>query len=786
MRTLAASAFFLLMLFKLQAQPISNVRVTLPQKLPANTGEWNNLPQPIIISAQARPVQGRIPPEVAESRVLVTIENNGAKICGSYTQSNAPMSSFTTPVKTWTGAQAVALLGQECTLPAGDYQLCVVFWGSPNPTVPPKEISEKKCIPFTIAGSDSYTAPALINPEDEKKFREEELMRPVTFRWTPLVPKPRDVVTYRLRVWQLMQGQNGTSAMRTNQPIVTKDVDNITQAIVNAILTGPCKPPYLCDFVWNVQALTRDGKPIGSNNGTSETYRFGIQEAGSAKPPALRAPVDNSSIGSNNANAISFRWTPLVPKPRDVVTYRLRVWQLMQGQNSTQAMRTNKPIVVKDVADITEATVSGIYTGPCKPPYLCDYIWNVQALDRTGKPVGENEGTSETYRFGIQEAGSAKPPTLLAPANSSSIGANDAKKEIKFRWTPLVPKPVDVVTYRLRVWQLMQGQNGTQAMRTNKPIVVKDVADITEATVSGIYTGPCRPPYLCDYIWNVQALDRTGKPIGESEGTSESFAFAVTQYIIQLDSIKVNCTATPGVYSFSYTITNPNAGTALLNAFVATSSVPAGASIGTFAPPLNTPISSGSSLTITGTINAASNLSNICIGAEIKDQVNNFWKASKDTCINVAPCKCEDCDEKHFTLNVPIPGQINWSNNTLSFNQPITITTTPVKTIKSVTADLVYYELVPENDLCIPCNKDAATYGHFGNGTNTQQWISSQTNQNLSLTITTPEMVPCCKAKFRWCIRYKVEFIDCTSCNKLVCYEKEKAGCDQPNANNPK
>ena len=34
---------------------------------------------------------------------------------------------------------------------------------------------------------------------------------------------------YRLKVWQLMQGQSGSQAMRTNQPIVTKDVDNISQ-----------------------------------------------------------------------------------------------------------------------------------------------------------------------------------------------------------------------------------------------------------------------------------------------------------------------------------------------------------------------------------------------------------------------------------------------------------------------------------------------------------------------------------------------------------------------------
>jgi hypothetical protein len=79
---------------------------------------------------------------------------------------------------------------------------------------------------------------------------------------------------YKLRVWQLMQGQTGTQAMKTNDPIIEKEISNINQAIVANLITGPCKPPYLCDFVWNVQALDKDGKPIGRNMGTSELYSF--------------------------------------------------------------------------------------------------------------------------------------------------------------------------------------------------------------------------------------------------------------------------------------------------------------------------------------------------------------------------------------------------------------------------------------------------------------------------------------------------------------------------------
>jgi hypothetical protein len=242
-------------------------------------------------------------------------------------------------------------------------------------------------------------------------------------------------------------------------------------------------------------------------------------------------------IGVNEP--VTFRWTPLVPKPQQPVTYRLKVWQLMQGQNSTQAMRTNKPIVTKDVDNFTEVTVDNIYTGPCKPPYLCDFIWQVQTLDRSEKPIGNNEGKSELYRFGIQEAGSAKPPVLVSPGNNKSFAEADAANPITFRWTPLVPKPQQPVTYRLKVWQLMQGQNSTQAMRTNKPIVTKDVSDITEITIDNIYTGPCKPPYLCDFVWNVDAINAKGNSVNEN-AIPEVFSFSVANKLIAGDTDNVD------------------------------------------------------------------------------------------------------------------------------------------------------------------------------------------------------------------------------------------------------
>jgi hypothetical protein len=375
----------------------------------------------------------------------------------------------------------------------------------------------------------------------------------------------------------------------------------------------------------------------------------------------------------------------------------------------------------------------------------------------------------------VQE--SYSPPQNINPGNGKIFKPEELKGPVTFRWTPIVPRPKESVTYKLRVWQLMQGQNSTQAMRTNPPIVTKDVDNITQAVVTNIYTGPCKPPYLCDYVWNVQAVNKEGKPIGGNEGRSELWSFKVQNNIdIQIDSVKFGC-CIDGKQSIYIKVKN-NLATAVNIVAIKYKINGVGASIvlSPIAPPLVQNITGNGTKVFTSSIdciNAASFLKFLVDAEDVADPDNKETEVASDT----LKCRCDACDEKNFSLTAPSPAQINFANNILSFTQPITIVTTPAKPIKSIKAELVYFEMVPENNYCIPCNKDAATYGHFTNGTNSMEWNTVNVPQNFN--ITTPQMTPCCSAVFKWCIRYKIEFKDCTTCNKLVCYEKKKEGCTQ-------
>ncbi len=114
--------------------------------------------------------------------------------------------------------------------------------------------------------------------------------------------------------------------------------------------------------------------------------------------------------------------------------------------------------------------------------------------------------------------------TLGTPANNAVISLDEAKQSVNFKWSIGPTSPM--VTYRLRVWQLMQGQNGTTAMRYNEPIVDKST-DINTITILGMLTGPCKPPYLCDFVWNVAIIERDSNGTMKETIVSGAGSFSV-------------------------------------------------------------------------------------------------------------------------------------------------------------------------------------------------------------------------------------------------------------------
>jgi hypothetical protein len=277
---------------------ISPITINLPANPPANTAEWAATLPPVMILAQTRMINGQINPDVIESRILVTIKSSGSKVCGTYTPQNAPMADFSSVSKNWSGANAVNLLGQECTLKPGSYELCVQFYSFGGAV--PSRILGESCKPFTIADKKDktvYSPPSNVSPVNEKSFTEKELVAPLTFRWTPVIPRPKDPVVYRLRVWQLMQGQSGAQAMKTTTPMVDEEVTNITQFIKK--ITFPPNGRAQNSFVWNVEASNKNTMGGIEVLGVSEPSTFTIN-ANPSTPPTTASCGTCTFVSSNN------------------------------------------------------------------------------------------------------------------------------------------------------------------------------------------------------------------------------------------------------------------------------------------------------------------------------------------------------------------------------------------------------------------------------------------------------------------------------------------------------
>lgn len=277
-----ALIFLLILLIvqaKAQTNPITSINISLPANPNANIANWASGASLLTISANAKMDYGTIARAAEESKVLVFVRKNGVRVCGSYNTGTAPISGFTTATKVWSGNQAISLIGQTCTLVPGNYELVVQFFGTKNGAT--ITASDEKTKSFTILASapQQYQAPQNLSPAQASQFTQAALVAPIIFKWTPVIPNPNTQVKYQLKIWQLMTGQSNSQTMMANQPLITKDVSAVTQTVVQNLISGPCMAPYLCQFIWMVQALDPNGNPIGLNNGKSAPTTFQLTPA---------------------------------------------------------------------------------------------------------------------------------------------------------------------------------------------------------------------------------------------------------------------------------------------------------------------------------------------------------------------------------------------------------------------------------------------------------------------------------------------------------------------------
>ncbi len=186
-------------------------------------------------------------------------------------------------------------------LPSESYQLCIQLV---NP-IDFGAITQEQCKMFSIA---NLQLPFVVNPAPQAMLPITAASTAITFRWTPLVPKPKQsIISYRIQVFEVLQGQQPMQAFRANLPLLDHSVLNTTQYIWQPQLSFISQPLVVTigdsstttptaivhTFIWTIQTLLQnpitgtntpatEGSPNG--DGRSEPQVFYIVKPSMATP----------------------------------------------------------------------------------------------------------------------------------------------------------------------------------------------------------------------------------------------------------------------------------------------------------------------------------------------------------------------------------------------------------------------------------------------------------------------------------------------------------------------
>ena len=153
-------------------------------------------------------------------------------------------------------------LNRTGKLPAGNYIMSVRFY---RPDGQPQPLSEEEAKPFYLA---NLQLPVLIMPADESKLSAEIAQTAITFRWTAVNPIPTTAPRYRIQVYEVLENQQPVQAMRSNMPLLNKEVVGTTQYIWRPQLD--LKLDSVRKFIWSIQVYDDHGAIMPSDNTTGE------------------------------------------------------------------------------------------------------------------------------------------------------------------------------------------------------------------------------------------------------------------------------------------------------------------------------------------------------------------------------------------------------------------------------------------------------------------------------------------------------------------------------------
>ena len=278
MKQLITILCFVFVIQSLTAQ--LNVNLSLSGRPPATLTEWGNRKDVLTLiigpaQSQAADVKIKTSVKTLDGTIIGSTNLNTARIFtpqpGASTILNA---SDVLPLENivFTGRYQSALI-RTGKLPADNYMLCVQLVRATDYA----PVSAEVCKTLYLA---AYQLPILTQPANEQELNSKLAQSAITFRWTPVVPSSPTPVTYRLRVFEILEAQHDVQALRSNQPLLDKNILGTTQFIWQPQMS--MMPYTIADsaqknkvsgkkFIWTIQTLDNLGQPLNQTDGNGES-----------------------------------------------------------------------------------------------------------------------------------------------------------------------------------------------------------------------------------------------------------------------------------------------------------------------------------------------------------------------------------------------------------------------------------------------------------------------------------------------------------------------------------
>lgn len=294
--------FILSLLFTITPVYVGAQSITIITRnpMPASLSEWQtdrSLIQVVIVNTPGSP-------ERRNCRLAYVLKEAGGSKVIAQSENNSPnMPRFTIPA----GPSTIIRFGNDIvngnaisfdqsirtkvittnSLPEGNFDFCVTLIDEQGNTIGE---SGNLCRFFTIIIPDP---PTLIAPQHLQTLVHGTL--PI-FSWTPVISSSIGLIRYSIKVCPVFQGQNDRFAIDNNPILHEKKSIEMTSYMYPPSGLQPNTYVGAIGFVWQIQALDKNGVPATRNNGKSEIFRYTFRDA---KDIVLNPADDSSGVVSN-------------------------------------------------------------------------------------------------------------------------------------------------------------------------------------------------------------------------------------------------------------------------------------------------------------------------------------------------------------------------------------------------------------------------------------------------------------------------------------------------------